>query len=109
MTPARLEEQPVVEMNETHSPELRSWVETANEPGTDFPMQNLPLGRFRRTGSGGPFEIGVAIGDQILGLKRAGVVDHADMNMLMAAPLAERHALRLRLSRGLRRNSPERA
>jgi fumarylacetoacetase len=31
----------------THDPALRSWVESANEEGTDFPIQNLPLGRFR--------------------------------------------------------------
>ena len=52
-------------MNETHDMNLVSWVESANEPETDFPIQNLPLGIFRR---GGETEgrIGVAIGDQIL-------------------------------------------
>ena len=32
-------------LNETHDPQLRSWVAAANVPGSDFPMQNLPLGR----------------------------------------------------------------
>ena len=31
----------------THDPKLRSWVESANRPGCDFPIQNLPLGVFR--------------------------------------------------------------
>jgi fumarylacetoacetase len=55
----------------THDPLLRSWVATANEPGTDFPIQNLPLGRFRRVGSQEPWRAGVAIGDQVLDLKLA--------------------------------------
>jgi fumarylacetoacetase len=31
------------DINETHDPDLTSWVESANAPGTDFPIQNLPL------------------------------------------------------------------
>lgn len=30
-------------IDETHDPNLESWVESANDPGTDFPIQNLPL------------------------------------------------------------------
>ena len=30
-------------IDETHDPKLESWVESANDPGTDFPIQNLPL------------------------------------------------------------------
>ena len=30
-------------IDETHDPNLRSWVESANDPTTDFPIQNLPL------------------------------------------------------------------
>jgi len=58
-------------INETHSPQLRSWVATANRPGTDFPIQNLPHGVFRRRGSAEPFRGGVAIGDMILDLGAA--------------------------------------
>ena len=32
-------------------PELRSWVESANDPATDFPIQNLPFGVFVRAGA----------------------------------------------------------
>ena len=34
-------------INETHDPNLRSWVESANDPNTDFPIQNLPFCLFR--------------------------------------------------------------
>ena len=52
-------------MNITTDPNLRSWVESANDPGTDFPIQNLPFGVFTRHASDAP-RIGVAIGDQVL-------------------------------------------
>lgn len=51
----------------THDPALRSWVESANQPDADFPIQNLPFGVFRKPGSS-QARIGVAIGDQILDL-----------------------------------------
>ena len=31
------------EINETHDPSLKSWIESANDPNTDFPIQNLPF------------------------------------------------------------------
>lgn len=58
-------------LNATHHPELTSWVESANAPDTDFPVQNLPYARFRRQGSDEPLRVGVAIGDQILDLRMA--------------------------------------
>jgi fumarylacetoacetase len=51
----------------THDASLRSWVESANDPVTDFPVQNLPLGVFRYLGEG-PSRIGCAIGDRVLDL-----------------------------------------
>ncbi len=60
-----------IQLNETHHPELRSWVASANLASTDFPIQNLPFGVFRRAGSSEAFRIGVAIGDQILDLPQA--------------------------------------
>jgi fumarylacetoacetase len=56
---------------------LRSWVASANEPATDFPIQNLPFGVFRRRGAAGPGSIGVAIGNRIVDLDacvRAGAL-----------------------------------
>ena len=48
----------------THDPALRSWVASANDGATDFPLQNLPYARARRAGSTEPWRIVVAIGDQ---------------------------------------------
>jgi fumarylacetoacetase len=45
---------------------VKSWVGSANEADTDFPIQNLPYGVFRRDQQ---TRIGVAIGDQILDLR----------------------------------------
>jgi len=59
----------MVQLNETHDPERRSWVVSANDAGADFPIQNLPLCVFR-TAERGP-RGGVGIGDQIFDLKAA--------------------------------------
>ncbi len=45
--------------------ELKSWLASANDPGSDFPIQNLPYGVFRHAEKQ---RIGVAIGDRILDL-----------------------------------------
>ncbi|MCZ2291045.1 MAG: fumarylacetoacetase [Burkholderiales bacterium] len=75
--------------NATHDPALRSWVESANDGATDFPIQNLPYGRFRRAGSDEAFRIGVAIGDQVLDLKLASAqAPWADELVPLLAPLA---------------------
>ncbi len=58
-------------LDHTHDPALRSWVGSANHGGTDFPIQNLPYGRFHRRGVAEPVRVGVAIGDQVLDLKLA--------------------------------------
>lgn len=55
-------------LNATHDPALQSWVGSANRADTDFPIQNLPFGVFRRAGSREAWRGGVAIGDQILDL-----------------------------------------
>jgi fumarylacetoacetase len=55
-------------LDATHDPALRSWVASANRPGTDFPIQNLPFGRMRRRGANEDWRIGVAIGDDVLDL-----------------------------------------
>ena len=67
--------------DDTHDPALRSWVESANAPDTDFPIQNLPFGVFRRAAGRDAPAIGVAIGDQILDLRRAG-----DLGLLEGLP-----------------------
>jgi fumarylacetoacetase len=93
--------------NATHDPQLRSWVASANQAGCDFPIQNLPFGRFRPAGSAEAFRIGVAIGDQVLDLKATGLIHTDDMNVLMAKAPAERQALRAAISAGLAEGSAE--
>ncbi len=85
----------------THDPRLVSWVDSANDPATDFPIQNLPFGRFRQAG-GEPWRIGVAIGDQVLDLQRAGLIDHGDMQRVLGLDGVARQALRCALSDALR-------
>ncbi|MFO7694515.1 MAG: fumarylacetoacetase [Vicinamibacterales bacterium] len=53
-------------IDHTHSPEAVSWVASAADPGTDFPIQNLPFGVFARRGSSEAPRVGVAIGDLVL-------------------------------------------
>jgi fumarylacetoacetase len=55
-------------LDETHDPRARSWLDSANRPGGDFPIQNLPFAIFRRADSAEVFRGGVAIGDQIIDL-----------------------------------------
>ena len=94
-------------INATHNPALRSWVESANIEGNDFPIQNLPFGSFRAAGSKQALRIGVAIGDQALDLKAAGLIATSDMNELMALSTAERQALRAAISAGLTEGSSQ--
>ena len=84
----------MTELNQTHDPAARSWVETANQDGGDFPIQNLPFGVF--SVDGGDRHIGVAIGDEILDLtmiEQRGLVrpdgertvfDRPELNAFMA-------------------------
>src|ERR1700693_1914304 len=85
MAASRLEFSPfpgpsMIALDQTHDPALRSFIASANAPGCDFPVQNLPYGAFRPRGSTGAPLIGVAIGDAILDI--AAVAD------LMDAPAA---------------------
>ena len=110
-------------LNETHDPSLRSWVESANASGGDFPLQNLPFAAFRRRGSAEAFRGGVAIGDQVLDLAAVasrgvlqGVAAQAaqaaaqpQLNDFMAMGQQAWSALRLALSRALRQGAAEQA
>lgn len=72
-------------INETHDPALQSWVESANDPHSDFPIQNLPFGVFRRRGSVEQPRVGVAIGDQIVDVGACVQHDLIDQAALPAA------------------------
>ncbi|MBV8867079.1 MAG: fumarylacetoacetase [Acidobacteriaceae bacterium] len=92
-------------IDQTHDPALRSWVESANIPDCDFPIQNLPLGVFRLVGAE-QSRVGVAIGDQILDLRPWLTGD--TLNGYMSLPAVQRRDLRCTLSRALERGSPRR-
>src|SRR5688572_13247073 len=94
----------MIGLNDTLDPALQSWVESANDTHTDFPIQNLPFGRFR-TASDADWRLGVAIGDQILDLRAAGLIDSSDMSRLISLAPEPRRALRTALSEGLRAGS----
>ena len=94
-------------INETHDVSLRSWVESANVSDADFPIQNLPFGRYRRMGTEDDFRIGVAIGEQIVDLRGTGLIESDDMNALMALDAQQRMSLRRAISRGLAQGSPK--
>jgi fumarylacetoacetase len=99
------------QLNETHDPARRSFVESANAPGCDFPIQNLPFGVFCPTGEKAK-RVGVAIGNQILDIAAAAsllgetaeAVQWANapyLNHLMSLGPDAWSKLRLALSRGL--------
>ncbi len=92
----------------THDPALQSWVESANDPATDFPIQNLPFGRFRREDDA-DWRIGVAIGDQVLDLRAAKLIASNDMNRLMRLLPESRRSVRQAIVEGLRAGSPQQA
>jgi len=73
-------------LNETHDPARRSWVDSANELGSDFPIQNLPFGVFRSAGR--EPRGGVAIGDMIFDLKVAVDAEVFSQNSCEAARAA---------------------
>jgi fumarylacetoacetase len=107
------------QLNETHNPSLNSFIVSANDGVTDFPIQNLPFAVFRRAGSREAFRGGVAIGDQVLDLAAlsreslltgdAAVACNAaaqpTLNALMTLGHSAWSALRLALSRALRLGS----
>jgi fumarylacetoacetase len=95
---------------------IRSWVDSANDPEGDFPLNNLALGVFDP--GDGP-RCGVAIGDRIVdaaaleanGLLDLGprLCDRPCWNALMAAGPKAWDAFRARMTALLREGAPEQA
>jgi len=110
-------------INETHDIKLTSWIASANNESTDFPIQNLPFAVFRRKGSNEEFRGGVAIGSQVLdlnviassnifsGLAQDAVVaaNASALNEFMGMGIEYWSALRLSLSKALRTGSEHQA
>lgn len=84
----------------THDPARRSWVASANAPGADFPIQNLPLGVFSTEGTAP--RCGVAIGDRILDLKAATAAGLVTQQAVAAESLGPLMALGRPASAALR-------
>jgi fumarylacetoacetase len=106
-------------LDETHNSKVQSWIESANIIGSDFPIQNLPFGVFRRSDVGSATRIGVAIGDHILdlaGMQSDGLLGDEvtqfaanacasdSLNLMMALGAGPRRALRRRLHTVLRQD-----
>ena len=99
-------------------PLIKSWVASANDPGCDFPLNNLPYGVF----SNDPHDArcGVAIGDQVLDMaavEAAGLIRLSDepvfdlpyWNDVMDLGPDAWAALRALLTDLLREHAPEQA
>lgn len=111
---------PLPETDATHDAKLQSFVTSAQALATDFPIQNLPLGVFRRGASDAP-RIGCGIGSFVLDLRAAkergllqglptqvlATLEGTALNGLMACPVHERRALRHRLSHLLREDGAQ--
>ena len=109
----------MIQLNETHDVNLKSWVASANSEACDFPIQNLPFAIFRRAGSNETYRGGVAIGDQVIDLAKvaslkllsgdaavaAEAASDTTLNRLMGLGNQFASALRLALSKGLREGS----
>jgi fumarylacetoacetase len=93
-------------IDETHDPQLRSWVDSATRPGTDFPIQNLPLGVFLARGDKKP-RLGVAIGDEIMDVGEW--IGGETLNGYCALPASQRRELRREWSRALQRGAAARS
>jgi fumarylacetoacetase len=107
--------------NDTHNSKLKSWVESANNANTDFPIQNLPFGVFRKQGSDGNGRVGIAIGEMILDVgaaQKAGLFNgkadvaaqacRADsLNAFMALGRSHWSALRMAASKLLGANTAQ--
>jgi len=107
-------------LDETHDPKVQSWVESSNIANSDFPIQNLPFGVFRRRDADATARVGTAIGDRVLDL--AGVNSEGlladesvraaadacasdSLNALMTLGAGARRALRRRLHAILRQDA----
>src|SRR4051794_37752912 len=88
-------------LDETHDPALRSWVDSANDPATDFPIQNLPFGVFRHVNRRAA-RIGVAIGDRIFDLHAASIAQGESLNGVMFSNRSFMREVRRDISRRLR-------
>ncbi|WP_244848022.1 fumarylacetoacetase [Caballeronia sp. SL2Y3] len=98
----------------TLAPTLKSWIESANDPKSDFPIQNLPFGVFSDAVNERP-RAGVAIGDWIVDLAALedarlidanGTFSEPRLNAFIALGRESWRAVRVALSALLARDTP---
>ena len=87
-------------IDSTHDPALQSWVESANRPDAEFPIQNLPYATFRRAGEE-QSRVGIAIGDMLLDAGEA--LGFPPLEAIVSLPPDRRTGLRRRASEFLSR------
>ncbi|MEM9066542.1 MAG: fumarylacetoacetase [Planctomycetota bacterium] len=106
-------------IDDTHDPDLESWIETANDSSTDFPIQNLPFcavnldDEDEDDGDGG-YRTAVRIGDELVLLDvlvEAEILDEDETpetwwELCMASP-EETTMLRRQLSQLFRKDNDE--
>src|SRR5690349_1522090 len=85
-------------IDKTHDAKLRSWVDSANRPGCDFPIQNLPIGVFQAAEESRS-RLGIAVGDFIL--DAGDWLAEETLNGYLALPATQRRDLRKEWSRAL--------
>lgn len=85
-------------LDETHDAQRRSWVESANAPAHDFPIQNLPLGVFSTAGTSA--RLGVAIGERVADVEQALTLGLLHGEAAAAAQLASGGALNRLMAQG---------
>ncbi len=122
-------------INPTHNPQLISWVRSAQIKDCDFPIQNLPFGRFKFAHKQGDLQndtqndaqndwrIGIAIGEYILDLRAASSavvwspeitrmlapLAAGDLNAHMAESMSSRSLFRYAISDALTAGSADEA
>ncbi len=108
-----------MKLNDTHNPDLKSWIDSANDPHTDFPIQNLPFGAFKSPKNFSP-HLCVAIGDKVLDLTSVmlnnllnvsaeirAACTKGFLNQLMSLGNEAASELRRALSHALRSDAPK--
>jgi len=86
-----------IELDETHDVNARSWLVKANDAESDFPVQNLPFGVYRKAGTDDVFRGCIAIGDCVLDLAAADAATGPVLNDLASAGPSNWKSLRHKL------------
>tara|TARA_R110002073_G_scaffold118918_1_gene258835 strand:- start:784860 stop:786230 length:1371 start_codon:yes stop_codon:yes gene_type:complete len=104
-------------IDETHDQHLKSWIESANDPKNDFPIQNLPWCQVFLEDDEEQFVVtGIRIGNSLLlidVLIHAGLLDDADLgdfSVIESAdelPFETRSKIRKQVSKLLRDDCPD--